>query len=116
MIPDAPNLFDFAEARAARDAALVQVNEHADPDWKEAAYDAVVATAYARARFTADDIYDRLDGSVSTHEPRALGPVMLRAVRSGLIAKANVASIPSRRRSLHASPRTVWDSLIHHNK
>lgn len=29
------------------------------------------------------------------------------------LGDAPVAALPSRRRSLHASPRTVWDSLIY---
>lgn len=108
----APDLFNYTEARAARDAALEQVEANADESWKEAAYGAVIATASELQQFTADDVYDRMPAGVSTHEPRALGPVMLRALKEGAIVKADTAARPSRRRSLHASPRTVWNSLI----
>jgi hypothetical protein len=106
------DLFRYAEARGARDEALEQVEANADPSWKDAAFEAVVSASRDLHRFTADDVFDRIPHGVATHEPRALGPVMLRAVRAGMIFKANVASIPSRRRSLHASPRTVWESRV----
>jgi hypothetical protein len=103
---------DLFSAREARDEALERVEANANLDWKEEAFKAVVLAATELRQLTADDVYDRLPSGIFTHEPRALGPVMLRALRDSLIIKANVAARPSRRRSLHASPRTVWDSQI----
>lgn len=51
-----------------------------------AAYRAVLAVADRLADFTSDDIWPLLERSgESTHEPAALGPVMLRAAKDGMI-------------------------------
>jgi hypothetical protein len=82
--------------------------------WEQAAILAVVEAARELPQLTSDDVMDRIAARLKRgRDLRALGPVMSSAVRAGYIEKANVASIPSRRRSLHGSPRTVWTSLIH---
>lgn len=103
---------DLFAARAAKAEAMARVEEHADTSWKAAARQAVLNAARELPRFTSDDVMDRIGGEVSTHELRALGPVMLAAAKCGWIAKVDCAAVPSRRTSLHASPRTVWRSLI----
>jgi hypothetical protein len=114
------DLFTLAEAnakaRAARDAALVQVEENANDQWKRLMRECVVAVARVMWLFTSDDVMDRyhqIPNAPVTHDLRALGAIMTRAVRDGTCRKANCASVPSRRASLHASPRTVWESLIY---
>ena len=86
------------------------VDENADPDWKHAADRAVEDLALTRRMFTSDDVRALL-ATIETHELRALGPVMLRAARKGLIAKAgfDYSTSPSR----HKAPVQVWRSLLH---
>jgi len=101
------------DAMAARDAAMAQVHANANLAWLIAAYTAAHRTALALPFFTSDDVNERIDPSARTHEPRALGPVMKQAAKNGWIEKAPQPGKSSRRRSLHASPRTVWKSLIY---
>lgn len=74
-------------ARQARDAAIATADAHADPEWKAVAYGVVRGLAALGEPFTADDVWDRLPETVDTHEPAALGPVMLRASKARLIVK-----------------------------
>jgi hypothetical protein len=83
--------------------------------WKQMAYAAIVDTARRKLMFTSDDVFDALgrkDGLMPKIDLRAFGPIMLRAAKADVCVKAPVAALPSRRRSLHASPRTVWASMI----
>ncbi|MET3995016.1 hypothetical protein ABID65_006682 [Bradyrhizobium sp. S3.9.2] len=106
-----------ADANAAKKTAMDQVEANASAAWSSLMLDLVFETCVNREQFTADDVIDRYDAISDdkpvTHEPRAFGPVMMRAAKLGWCRKANVAPLPSRRRSLHASPRAVWESLIY---
>jgi hypothetical protein len=101
------------EAEAARDAAMAQVLAAANLRWLIAAQQAVHRAALELRFLTSDDVMERIDPNARTHELRALGPVMTHAAKAGWIEKANLPGQSSRRRSLHASPRTVWRSLIY---
>jgi hypothetical protein len=115
------DLFSFAEraaqARAARDAGMAAAEENASPGWGDAMYEFVVMVAQKMPNFTADDVFDLAESHGTlpqqTHDRRAFGPVMMKAARQKICRKANVAAVPSRRISLHASPRTVWNSIIY---
>jgi hypothetical protein len=99
----------WQRARAGRDEALQRVDDHADPDWKDVALEAVYATARARPEFISDDVW--LVGELPrTREDRALGPVFLRAVRNGWIVKTDRVR-PSVRS--HLSGKPIWVSRIH---
>ena len=77
--------------------AIQQVDEHADERWKAAAEAMVESRAIGMADFTTDDVMDDLATlPVSTHDGRALGPVMRRAIRSGQIVEVGMTR--SRRR------------------
>jgi hypothetical protein len=99
----------FDQAQGARDEALRRVDEHADPEWKDVAYDAVVLTARNFREFISDDVW-KVSDLPSTREDRALGPVFLKASRAGLIAKTDRVR-PSVRS--HLSGKPVWRSLIY---
>jgi hypothetical protein len=75
-------------------------------DWKETA-DQVIKTMAAKGiRFTADDVWQVLDGlPVETKTRSALGPVMLRLERQGVIRKTG-ALRRSRRAQNH---RDKWE-------
>ena len=114
------DLFDHAERTAqamlAKDRGMSQAAENADQAWADLMLELVRLTCLEQPRFTVDDPMDRyemIEGErPTTHEPRAMGPVMMRAAKLGYCRKADLAPIPSRRRSRHASPCAVWESLI----
>lgn len=95
-----------AQSRAARDAAMAQVDENADADWLTRAADAVDDLAHRGEPFNVDDVWDLLAAwSVpAPREPRALGPVMYRAARDGVIVSDGW--VTSRRR--HQAPIRMY--------
>lgn len=101
----APSLFD--DPREARDDAIARADDHANPEWRERAYQAVRKVARMRLDFTADEVWDELaDVSETTHNPSALGPVFLRAAKAGVIVKTGelrLSKHTQRHRDL-----TVW--------
>ena len=111
------DLFTFAEAqaRAAKSAGMAQVEQNANAKWSSYMLEQVRLTALEMSRFTADDVFDRVEADPNapvTHDLRAFGPVMKRAASEKYCAQADCRPMPSRRKSLHASPRAVWLSLI----
>lgn len=85
------------QAKAERDAALEQVDDNADNRWKLEAERIVINLARTGRHFTSDDVMDALDRlDVTTHDTRALGPVMLKAIRREWIHKTGYTA--SRRR------------------
>lgn len=91
---DQPTLFD---ALAAADEAIRIVDANADEGWKRAATQIVWEFAQMRDGFTTDDVMEGLDDmGVVTHDNRALGPVMRRMIRSGIICEIGMTR--SRRR------------------
>lgn len=96
------------DALAARAEALVRVDVHADPAWKDRALAAVRTVCVLRAEWHSDDIWS-LTGLDEPREARALGPVVLRAVRLGYCVKTDRVR-PSVRS--HGSGKPVYRSLI----
>lgn len=85
------------DAFAAADEAIKRVDENADEGWKRAAEQAVWDRSRLGRSFTTDDIMDDLDiMGVSTHDNRALGPVMRRMLRKNVIEEVGMTR--SRRR------------------
>lgn len=95
------------EGRRARDEALAQVEENADPEWLDRARAVVLALAAKRGDFTADDVWIHLP---ATREPRALGAVMRQLADEGRIIKTETFR-PSTRPERHAGPMAVWLGL-----
>lgn len=112
-MPELQLTLDGALADLSRIDALQRVDDHADPDWREVAYQCVLAVARRCATFTTDEVIDELAShpSVSTHEGRALGPVMMRAARNNVIV-ATDQFVNSEAVSRHKAPKRVWASLI----
>ncbi len=100
----------FSSASEAKHDALRRVGAHADPVWLFRAEQIVRFLARAYPEFTSDDVWARLDreGVQVPHEPRALGAVMHSLAKQGVIRKTGEYR-PSKRTSLHASPRAVWE-------
>lgn len=91
-----PDLFD----------ALQRVEAHADIDWKDAAAVALRDLAATGREFTADDVRDAIPAHITTHEMRALGPVMKAGMRDGLIAAVGYTT--KGRAEAHGRPRRVY--------
>ena len=96
---------------AGRDAAVARVERNADAPWKRAAMAAIYKVAGERSRFTADDVWDAMPDDAGTHEPRAMGAMMLQAAKAGVIA-ATEDYTQSHRSVRHAGPMRVWESRV----
>lgn len=108
------NEAQIARARQAKADAIAQVEAHANPDWSQRAYRAVCQVAANRQQLTPDAVIGLLkhQGDWPPREPRALGPVMLRAVKAGVIRKTDRmvnSALPER----HCRPVPVYLSLIY---
>ena len=106
----------FGDAEAAKREGMGRVEDNASEQWKALMYSLIIQVARTHQFFTSDHVFDlfyALGNRPETHDYRALGPVMLSAAKHGVCRKADRAPINSRRRSLHASPRSVWRSLIY---
>jgi hypothetical protein len=111
-MPDLQLTLDGALADLSRTDALKRVDEHADPGWREVAYQCVIDVAKRCAAFTTDEILAELaQYPVRTHEGRALGPVMMRAARDNVIV-ATDQFVKSEAVSRHCASKRVWASLI----
>lgn len=108
------NQLSLTDGIGARDEAVDRVERNADNEWKEAAYLACCLSAEMFPTLTSDDVWLRLAllfPQHSTHERRAMGAVMRRAARDGIIAPTGEYT-QSVRPQCHARPVAVWSSLI----
>jgi len=103
-------------AEVAKADGMAASARGANPEWLEEAFGVVIQVAERRQYFTTDAVMAVVNQQCkhTTHDLRAMGPVMQRAAREELVKKANLLPINSVRRSLHACPKTVWESLIWH--
>lgn len=96
---------DPQAATEARDEALERVEAAADEAWKQKAYDTVLSLKVQKAEFICDDIW--ATGLEKPREARALGPVMLRLARKGIIQKTG-RSVKTAQVTQHATDVAVW--------
>lgn len=108
--PDKRHRLDAREARGARDDALQRVAEHSNPDWVRSAKAVVRDLAYSLAEFATDEAWRQ--GLPKPREARAMGPVMMWAVRQGLVANSGRVK-KTAQVSRHAAPVTIWESLVY---
>jgi hypothetical protein len=105
--------FDYGRARmdAAREAArkgMEAVEAHADADWSATAY-GVIEELMAGGTFLAEDLVPIIERrGPSTHDRKALGPVILKAARAGLIEKTG-KYLPAA--SSNGQPKPEWRRL-----
>lgn len=102
-----------AKAQAVTDRAVAKVTEHANERWLRAATEAVRLVARAMPTFTTDDVWPVVNRmGVSTHEPRAMGAVMRRAMASGDCTPTDEfrASV---RPECHKNPKRVYESNLY---
>lgn len=93
-------------SKQARDHALEVVESNASPIFRERAERVVRKLAQHGESFTTDQVWDDLAG-IYTAEPRALGAVMTRLAKAGIIEKTGTY-VPSSRMECHARPIPVW--------
>ncbi len=77
-------VFNSIAARAARDTAMDRVDQAAAPAWKTFVAQLIVEVARTHTEFTTDDV-ERLRlqrHGPTTHERRALGPLMRAAAEA----------------------------------
>ena len=103
------------EGIARRDGALVRGARKADPAWIADAQKAIRKTATDLPEFIVDHVFERMDFTLSTHDDRAIGSLILEAAREGVIERTE-RFIPSFRAKHHACPRRVWRSRIYWRK
>jgi hypothetical protein len=96
------------EAAARRADGMQRADAHASVDWKDEAFSALRAYLESHETFFCDDLWTT--GLSRPAESRALGPVIARAAREGLMARSGEhrASVAS-----HLSPKPVWRSLVY---
>lgn len=98
----------MTSSKTLRDKSIRQVEENADDSWLSDAYFAVKRIARKGAPFTTDDVWKAVKGF--PREPRAMGAVITRAYRDGLIAPTDSWK-QSIRPSSHARPLRVWEPV-----
>lgn len=107
-------LFDPIASREAKNGAMARVEENADEEFRRRALEAVQVMARTRSEFTTDDAVEYLAKvypEVSTHEPRAWGPIMRAAAREGWIV--NTLQVrQSNMVSNHRRPKAIWRSEL----
>jgi hypothetical protein len=107
---DQPTLFD--DQAAARDNAIDRAEEHADVAWRQAAYDSGRRLAAIRATLISEDIFASMAGTgLATHEPRAMGAIMRRLHKDGLIEPTD-RFVTSPSPVGHKRPSRVWRSRV----
>lgn len=83
---------------------------HIGDDWNERAFEAVQQAARVMKFLIVDDVWPFIDEAPA--EGRAMGPVMLRAAREGIIERTGNYRT-SARVSCHGNPRSEYRSLIY---
>jgi hypothetical protein len=104
-------ILDRREGRRRRDEAIDAVDQAADDRWKSDALEAVRQVCLTQRTFTTDDVWAHLGRKDPTRENRAMGPVMLRAKRTGLCEKTG-RFVPTKQPTSHACYHAVWRSRL----
>jgi hypothetical protein len=92
--------------KTATEQAIDQVEANASVEWNAEADAAVRHLCSNRQSITSDDVWALM--SSKTHEPRAMGAVMRRAYRDGLIIPID-RWVQTQRASAHKRPVRIWE-------
>ena len=99
-----PTLFDGPEDEVA--SAMHSVEANAVPAWIEEA-ERIIRNLTAGTRFIGEQIVDKVEErGLVTHDKRAMGPVMHRLAKEGVIRKTGDYRAA---RTSHGSPKSVWE-------
>jgi uracil-DNA glycosylase family 4 len=96
-------------AQTRRDTAIAAVEANADDDWLADAYDELVVFLQRHPQFFVDDWWAETK-LAEPRESRALGPVVMKAARAGLMVKSGTF-----RKSIRSNmtEKPVWQSCIY---
>lgn len=97
------------------EASLVQVEENADRQWKDVARDCLRWLNQHRQWWTTDDFWDAMKEhypDITTHEVRALGPLILAMIRAGDVEKTPGRTTVSRRPEAHKAVLFIYRKPI----
>lgn len=118
---DCPNNLQRDLFRPVREGIKAS-EEHANEEWKEEAFDAIQSVARANPDLTTDDVWAVLGKTTDgTHNLSALGPIMIRAKKAGIIARTDLfrtsrALGSEGGRGTVGKPARLWRSLIYAGK
>lgn len=100
-------------SQQAKERAIAAAEAHANEQWRETAFVCVWRVARGRRFLTTDHVWlELIEQPVATHEPRAIGAIMQRAMREGMV-KPTFSYWPSKRARCHGRPVRVWESLVY---
>lgn len=98
-----------ALARTEAATAMRKAEHNTDPTWADSAERIILQLAHTGRHFTSDDVMDELTNvETETPDPRALGPIIKRALKREWIHRTGYE--PSRRR--HGTPIAVYVGII----
>ena len=93
------------------DKAIADGHDHAKVEWRNYALQCVEAIAKRRQEFTVNDVREMIhNGPYKTHDNRAVGGVVKRAQRYGMIRPSG-RTIPNR--VGHGTQMQIWSSCIY---
>ncbi len=108
--PARPVLVPLSEERRAAQDGIRRAEENADEDWKRRAYLTGCDLARRLPEFCSDDLWGA--GLEKPREARALGAVMQRLAKEGLIESTS-RFVKTRQAGRHAADVRVWRSLVY---
>ena len=79
--------------------------------WQALAYQTVWRLAATMNAFSSDDVWSRIEDLPTPDDPRALGPILTRCAKDGLVHKSDMV-VKSQRRVCHGRPVNVWISVV----
>lgn len=104
---------DGFDAPSAKIVAITRVESNADPHWMASARAELETVARLHDEFSTDAVWERLANHDTPlpREPRAMGAIMRKAARDGLIEPTGRYTESSREVN-HQRPVMIWRSLV----
>lgn len=99
-------------AQTSLDDLLTAIEEAADDQWWEMALSTLRRVCESQNELTTDDLWEHIDASgESTHERRAMGPLMKAGEARGWCVPTDRVRNSSRP-ICHTRPLRIWQSLL----
>jgi hypothetical protein len=94
--------------------AMNRAEDNASPEFKRILADSIVAVATRRRELTTDDVWEEFEkrSGIVSGDRSAIGPVMMKAVRKGIIQQKTGFSKNSTRPSTHGRLLRVFKSMV----
>src|SRR5262249_41310286 len=105
-----PSLFDRPTPAEAKAAAIERVEQNSQT-FVDAAFSRLLVIAKRQRFLSSLDVWNVCGDLDQPRHPRAMGPVMLRAARGGLIIRTG-RTVKSGRASDHDQALAIWESKI----